>query len=110
MQLGRTRAWWLLAAASFVASTPAAGEETATSLARPSLTLSVTPGTGGAQWKLRIENTGELPVRIAADQRLLVLEITAPNSDPEKPVRCALPDDTRPSTDEGRELVVPAKR
>jgi hypothetical protein len=67
---------------------------------------------------------------VPADPRLLVLELTpGPAAEPEAangsndkkaagkkaqkplpPPRCILPDDTRPSTDEGRELVIPPKR
>ncbi|HSO31213.1 MAG TPA: hypothetical protein VLT33_01820 [Labilithrix sp.] len=82
---------------------------------------------GGGPWKLRIENTGDVPVRLAADARLLVLEVTPPAgtvleaNDAKKrlaskkapeavTVRCALPDDARPSSDEGRDLVIPGKR
>jgi hypothetical protein len=103
------------------------GSPSVSTLSPPPLTLSVTPGTGGGPWKLRIENTGDVPIRLAADPRLLVLEVTAPAGtvlDPEtakrRPapktspapitVRCALPDDARPATDEGRDLVVPGKR
>lgn len=89
----------------------------------PPLTLTITPGTGGGPWKLRVENTGDAPVRLAADPRALVLEVTPPEGAapaagkaPKKaaakpgPVRCELPLDARALTDEGRELVVPAKR
>jgi hypothetical protein len=98
----------------------------AATLAAPPLVVSVTPGTGGGPWKLRVENTGDVPMRIAADPRLLVLDVTPPADfiDPTaktkraaaskvqapQPVRCVLPDDARPSTDEGRDLVIPAKR
>jgi hypothetical protein len=114
-----------LCCAFFVAPSGHADEGAASTLSPPPLSLTVTPGTGGGPWKLRIENTGEVPVRIAADPRLLVLEVTPPAGTvldvtpvrvaPKKPagpvtVRCALPDDARPSTDEGRDLVVPGKR
>lgn len=98
----------------------------AAALAPPPLVLSLTAGTGGGPWRLRIENTGDVPVRIAADPRLLVLDVTPPAGfvDPTiktkraasakieepRPARCILPDDARPTTDEGRELVVPSKR
>jgi hypothetical protein len=99
----------------------------AATLAAAPLVVSVTPGSGGGPWKLRVENTGDLPVRIAADPRLLVLDVTPPAGfvdptaktkraatskvqEPPRGVRCVLPDDARPSTDEGRELVVPSKR
>lgn len=77
------------------------------SLPAPPLTLTVAPGSGGAAWTLRVENTGEGPIRIAADPALLSLEVTPPNG---KPITCKLPEDARPQTDEGQELVVPAKR
>src|SRR5512135_2787011 len=76
----------------------------------PPLVLTVTPppaGKGGGPWRLRVANNGDVPVRIAADPRLLSLELTPKEG---KPLRCVLPDDTRPTSDEGRELVVPGKR
>ena len=91
----------------------------------PQVTLTVTPGSGGSPWRLQIENKGEGPVRIPADPRLLILELTPANAaEPEEaekknakkkaPVlaapRCSLPDDARPSTDDGRDLVIPASR
>ena len=80
-------------------------------LAPASVTLAVTPGSAGGPWKLVVKNEGELPVRIAADARLLVLDLVPQNPTPKLPsVRCVLPADARPSGDEGRELVVPAKR
>jgi hypothetical protein len=88
------------------------------SLPAPAATLKVTPGTGGGPWKIQIENAGEGPLRLTADPRLLILELTPPApAEPVKgkpkatgPIRCILPDDARPSTDDGRELVIPAKR
>lgn len=80
--------------------------------------LTITPAATGL-WTLRIQNTGDSPVRIPADARLLSLEITPPNAPVEldkktkAPLgapRCVLPDDARPSTDEGRELVIPSTR
>ena len=96
-------------------------------LPAPPLALSVTPGTGGGPWKLKVENTGDVPIRLTADPRLLVLEVTPPagfvdptakkraqqgsaKAEEPKTVRCILPDDARPANDEGRDLVVPAKR
>jgi hypothetical protein len=110
-----------------VTATTGARAEESEALPPPPLSLSVTPGTGGGPWKLRIENTGDVPVRLAADARLLVLEVTPPpgfvdpaaakakakakakQSEPSV-IRCVLPDDARPQVDEGRELVVPGKR
>jgi hypothetical protein len=113
--------------AFLVAPSGRAQEGAPSTLSAPPLSLTVTPGTGGGPWKLRIENTGDVPVRVAADPRLLVLEVTPPagtvldttpaakRAAPKKPaepvtVRCALPEDARPATDEGRDLVVPGKR
>jgi hypothetical protein len=61
-----------------VTTTTGARAEESEGLPPPPLSLSVTPGTGGGPWKLRIENTGDVPVRLAADARLLVLEVTPP--------------------------------
>ncbi len=105
------RAGWAAAIVLTVATASAAPKksEEAPSLPPPPLTLTVTPGPAGAPWRMKIENPGELPIRIPADPRLLELEITGQGQD-KKTVRCALPDDARPATDEGRELVVPGKR
>lgn len=96
-----------VASALVVLCARARGEEASSTLSPPPLTLTLTPEAGGGQWKLRVENTGDVPVRIAADPRLLVLDLTPAAG---KVARCALPDDTRPATDEGRELVIPSKR
>jgi hypothetical protein len=84
------------------------------------MTLKVTPGAGGGPWRLTIENPGETPMRIPADPRLLQLEVTPPTSAPEPTdkkkkagptvQRCVLPEDARPVTDEGSELVIPSRR
>jgi hypothetical protein len=91
-------------------------------LPAPQMSMKVTPGTGGGPWRVQIENLSEGPVRIPADPRLLILELTPPASavevDPKKkkaagpatPPKCILPDDSRPSDDVGRELVLPSKR
>jgi hypothetical protein len=77
----------------------------------PNVTLSVTPGTAGGPWKLVVTNNGELPVLIAADPRVITLDLVPQNPSAKvTTLRCALPDDARPTSDEGRELVVPAKR
>lgn len=125
---GVALAFPLLICAAFFFGLPRAQaeEDVSSTLSAPPLAFSVTPGTGGGPWKMRIENTGEVPIRIAADPRLLVLEVTAPvgtelprgdgaankRAKPGEPVmvRCVLPDDARPATDEGRDLVIPSRR
>jgi hypothetical protein len=83
-------------------SAPAAAE-----LPPAKVSLTVVPGP--TTWRVTIRNDGETPVRIPADERLLTLTITG--TDPKKkPARCVLPDDIRPSGDEGSELVVPGQR
>lgn len=117
----RVLAWMIIGSAlvagpSFAAP-PAPAEPP--SLPVPPVALKVTPGSVGSPWRLQIENAGEGPVRIPADPRLLILELT-PSVEPEPgdkkkrptptPPRCVLPDDVRPTTDEGRDLVIPSKR
>lgn len=88
------------------AEPPASGQ-----LAPPNVTLSVTPGTAGGPWKLVVTNGGELPVLLTADPRVITLDLIPQNPSAKvTTLRCALPADARPTTDEGRELVVPAKR
>ena len=63
----------------------------------------------GAPWTLRIDNEGERPMRIAADVRLLSLEIEVPDKrDKKKTVRCAVPAGMRPEGfPEKRALLLP---
>jgi hypothetical protein len=84
----------------------------------PSMKMTVTPAATGL-WSLKIQNTGESPVRIPADPRLISLEVTRPSGTaevdkkakgPPAPPTCTLPADARPSTDEGQELVIPGSR
>lgn len=107
-----------------LAITPHMASADESGLPDPPLVLSLAPGASGAPWKVKIENTGEVPVRLAADSRLLSLEVTPPagsaaetalrkkGSKSTEPIvaKCELPADIRPTTDEGRELVVPGKR
>lgn len=90
-------------------------------LPAPPVSLKVTPSANGGPWRLSIENSGEGPVRVPADARLLILDLTPPTTAPDPAVkkkaatatttvRCVLPDDTRPATDEGANLVIPSKR
>lgn len=59
-------------------------------------------------WTLRVANDGEIPVRLAADARLLTLALTPRGA--QKAVRCRLPADMRPGEDLGRSIVLQAKR
>lgn len=119
--LGSASVLALLTTSVVSAGAPAKTADPAPVLPPPQVKLEVTPDTNGKPWRLRIENTGEGPVRIPADPRLLVLELTPPASAEPAPkakkaaaapatLRCILPSDARPSTDEGSELVVPTKR
>jgi hypothetical protein len=126
MRAGRFAEGAFLVFAGAVLAPSAAGADEGP-VAPPPLAVTVTPGTGGGPWTLRVENTGEVPVRLVADPRLLALELTRPaEAEPEpakKPpgkrkkaapaattLRCALPADTRPTSDEGPAIVVPGKR
>ena len=101
------RAGFVAATAIVLCTSPSAHAEPAT----PNVTLSVTPGTAGGPWKLVVTNGGELPVLLAADPRVVTLDLIPQNPSAKvTTLRCALPDDARPTSDEGRELVVPAKR
>jgi hypothetical protein len=133
--------WWALSAgASLAPADEASGSRPSTGTAKPvarpvkkeaepplaplpppQVRLKVTPGPGGAPWRMSIENRGDGPVRIPADPRLLILELTpagepeptdpkAKKKAPSPPPRCVLPADARPSTDDGRDLVIPPKR
>lgn len=121
----KARVLWFALGACVLCSAPDASAAPAKpaappapSLPSPSLSFKVAPAPTGP-WRLSIENTGDVPLRIAADARLLVLDLTPPEAppDPKKkkkapagPIRCVLPDDARPSSDEGSELVIPPHR
>ncbi len=68
----------------------------------PRVALTLTAPSPNA-WKLRVENTGEVPLRLVADARLLSLEITPPTG---KTVQCVLPADARPANDGGANALV----
>lgn len=95
----------LLASAAFAAPKKAA----VAALPGPAVTLTLAAGPGGAPWRIQIVNEGRVPVRIPADVRLLTIELTPTGDGKKKPIvaKCTLPDDARPSNDEGSELVVP---
>lgn len=65
--------------------------------ARPPLpvTLTVVASSPDPPWLLRIENTGESPIRIPADVRLLTLELTPPRK--ATTTKCSAPAALRPS-------------
>ena len=79
------------------------------------IALSVSPAEGGS-WKVRVDNSGDAPVRLAADVALLSLDVEPPAGDAKKGaraparVRCALPTSSRPDNDDDSALVVPGKR
>lgn len=103
-------------ALAFVASSAAADSDTGASiLAAPPLTFGVSPSSDdGETWKLKIENTGDVPVRLVADPSLLVLELsppaTASSKRAPKEVVCALPNDARATNDADAVLVIPPRR
>lgn len=124
----------LLGAIAFgvIASVPAVGSAAVKAAKAPpapelpsaKVMLEVTPASGNAPWRLRVTNKDEVPVRIAADARLLVLDLEPPATAATEPVakqtkakakapgpiRCILPSDARPSSDQGKDLVLPPSR
>lgn len=91
------------------ADEPAASTPSASTPPAPAVKLELTPAPSGP-WTLKITNNNETPVRLAADARLLSLEIANTTATSGTITKCSLPDDARPSTDEGYELVMPSKR
>jgi hypothetical protein len=73
----------------------------------PALSLVIDAPTARGTWTMRLTNDGEVPVSVAADARLLRLEVTARGA---KTARCELPADMRPADATERALVVPPKR
>jgi hypothetical protein len=69
----------------------------------PPVTLTVTSNGPSGPWQLSVGNTSEGAVQLRADVRLLSLELTPalPSTEkkrsPVRPLRCTLPEDTRPS-------------
>jgi hypothetical protein len=70
--------------------------------------LSIGAPTARGPWTMRVTNEGEIPVRLAADARLLTLDVTPRGA--ARPVRCELPADMRPGDDLETPLVLPPKR
>ncbi len=74
----------------------------------PRLALTVTGEAPDRPWTLRVENLDDVPVRLVADARLLILEVTPEGA--EHSIRCALPSDMRPGGDDERGLILPPRR
>jgi hypothetical protein len=112
----------VVASGGLVAPTSAAAPKTHApepSLPPIQLALAVSAEPGGALWHYTIENKTNGPVRLSADPMLFSFELTPPATETEpakkrpvgpKTIRCVLPDDTRPTTDEGQDLVMPSGR
>jgi len=74
----------------------------------PDVRLALEAPTLTGPWTMRVTNGGQVPVRLVADARLLVLEVTLRGE--AKPVRCELPADMRPADDAQGGLVLPPGR
>jgi hypothetical protein len=94
------------------AGTPSVKSEAEPAPSSPPVTLRVTPTEPTGPWHLSVGNTSEGPVQLRADVRLLSLELTPAISEPAKkrgpgrPLRCTLPEDTRPTPAQLGELVL----
>jgi hypothetical protein len=103
----------VLVAAADVGAAPPRGrtntkEPPAPSAPSPDVRLAVEAPTTTGPWTMRVTNAGQVPVRLVADARLLVLEVTLRGE--AKPVRCQLPADMRPADDMSNGLVLPPGR
>ncbi len=77
----------------------------------PALKLTIDAPAPETPWLLRVENTGTTPLRIAADARLLAMDITpAEAAGGKHAITCELPREMRPQDDEDRSLVLPPGR
>jgi hypothetical protein len=99
----RTRAPKLLPFLALLVPSSAAG-----SAPPPAVLFTVSATSAHALWKMKVENTGDVPVRLTADARLLALDVTAPGS--KTTVHCSLPAEMRPTNDVDRALILPPKR
>jgi hypothetical protein len=72
------------------------------------VTLFLDAPTQRGPWTLRMTNDGNVPVRVAADARLLALDVTPRSA--RKPQHCELPADMRPDDALERSLVLAPKR
>jgi hypothetical protein len=74
----------------------------------PDVQMALEAPTRLGPWSVRVTNHGDVPVRLVADARLLVLEATPRSAS--KAVRCELPADMRPGDDMEGALVLPPGR
>ena len=74
----------------------------------PDIKLTIETPTRMGPWTMRVTNAGDVPIRLVADARVLVLEVTPRSA--AKPVRCQLPADMRPLDDMDSPLVLPPGR
>jgi hypothetical protein len=93
-------------------STPAASKRTPPKteevLPAANVTLTIEASTPRGPWKMRVTNDGDVPVTLAADARLLALDVTPRSA--RKSEHCELPAEMRPQDDLGRPLVLPPHR
>lgn len=107
------RAWWLAPILLFAVKT-----EKPKPAPPPNVELTVQATPGSTRWKVRIENKDAVPLRLVADARLVSFEIEPPaeaapanpRAAKPKPVKCTLPADMRPQSDDERLLVLPPGR
>ena len=91
-----------------VPAKPAAQKPPLPAKPTPNVSLVLETPTVRGPWTMRLTNQGDVPVSVAADARLLTLEVTERSG--HKPVRCELPADMRPADEAERALVLPPKR
>jgi hypothetical protein len=72
------------------------------------VSLAIDAPTTRGTWTMRVTNGGDVPVTIAADSRLLMLDVTPRGA--RKAEHCELPSDMRPQDDLQRPLVLPPHR
>ncbi|HEX4445841.1 MAG TPA: hypothetical protein VH044_03870 [Polyangiaceae bacterium] len=85
-----------------------AAKAAASASATPDIKLTIEASTPRGVWRMRVTNEGDVPVTLAADARLLAIDVTP--RDARKPEHCELPADMRPDDDLTRPLVLPPKR
>jgi hypothetical protein len=82
----------------------APAEPALSAVAQEAIRLTIDAPTPKGPWAMRIVNEGSVPVRLAADARLLSLDVTRRGA--LKAERCELPPDMRPEDPAGRSLVL----